>query len=57
MPFTTPPPKYPVPPPIETVWVDKDGRLTQDAQRFILELVQYLRALDAHLVAMAAEIP
>lgn len=57
MPFTTAPPERPIPPPLPTVWIDGDGRLTREAQDFILKLEQYFKALNAHLVAMAAAIP
>lgn len=57
MPFTDAPPKRPIPPPIPTVWVDQNGRLTVEAQNFVIKLDQFLKALDAYLVAMAAEIP
>lgn len=58
MPFTTKPPAKPNPPPIPTVWIDAGtGRLTQEAQDYILKLDQYHKALDAYLVAMAAAIP
>ena len=58
MPFTDAPPKLPVAPPIPTVWVDmQTGRLTLEAQRFVIDLEQFFKALNAYLVAMAAEIP
>lgn len=57
MPFTTAPPDRPIPPPLPTIWIDDDGRLTREAQDFILKLDQYLKALDAYLKAMAAAIP
>ena len=58
MPFTTPPPQKPTPPPIGTVWIDlRTGRLTQAAQDYIIKLDEYHKALTAHLAAMAASIP
>lgn len=58
MPFADAPPKRPVAPPIPTVWIDlASGKLTQEAQRYIIDLDQFFKALDAYLVAMAAEIP
>lgn len=58
MPFTDAPPKRPIAPPIPTVWVDmQTGRLTLEAQRYVIDLDQFFKALDAYLVAMAAEIP
>jgi hypothetical protein len=58
MAFTTPPP-VPKPPPVPpTVWIDlKTGRLTKEAQDFIVALHEYHKRLTQHLTAMAAAIP
>lgn len=67
MPFTDPPPDAPTttprPPPIGTVWVQDDGTLTKEAEKFVIEIGEFCRQQDqfnkgvkAHLVAMAAAI-
>jgi hypothetical protein len=68
MPFTDQPPDpprtVPRPPPIGTVWVQPNGTLTKEAEKFILETGeanrqqdQFHKALVAYLTAMAAAIP
>lgn len=68
MPFTDPPPETPTlvpsPPPVGTVWVQADGTLTKEAEKFIIETGeasrqqdQFNKAVKAHLAAMAAAIP
>lgn len=72
MPFTQPPPKKPNLPPIQTKWMEQEavadpatgklterftGRLSYEAQRYLLDLDQYQKALNEYLAAMAAAIP
>ncbi len=58
MPFTTALPPFPILPPIPTVWTDPEtGRLTREAQDYMIRMDQYDKALRVWLAAFAAAVP